>query len=79
MQQLCLGDNGEPRVTLVKIRRPVVRGGRAEPVVGSQSLAFSVQNGCDAFLKNIVPDLWCYIRAVCIIYVLCIYIVFVLY
>lgn len=51
MQQLCLGDDGEPRVTLVKILRPVVRGGRAEPVVGSQSLAFSVQNGCDAVLK----------------------------
>lgn len=38
MQQLCLGDDREPSMTLVKILRPVVRGGHAEPDVGSQSL-----------------------------------------
>ena len=52
MQQLCLGPDREPSMTLVKILRPVVRGGHAEPDVGSQSLAFSVQNGCDAFLRT---------------------------
>lgn len=52
MQQLCLGDDREPSVTPVKVFRPVVRGGHAEPDVGSQSLAFSVQNGCDAFLRT---------------------------
>lgn len=39
-------------MTLVEILRPVVRCGHAEPDVGSQPLAFSVQNGCDAFLRT---------------------------
>lgn len=78
MQQLCLGDDREPSMTLVKILRLVVRGGHAEPDIGSQSLAFSVQNGCDAFLRTSsqISDA---VLQPFVLYIYCIYIVFLLY
>jgi len=77
MQQLCLGDDKEPNMTLVKVLRPLVRGGHAEPDAGSRSLAFSVENERDAFLRTssqisgAILELLYYIHVV-FIYCICI-------
>lgn len=71
-----LGDDREPSTTLVKIFRPLVRGGHVEPGAGRQSATFSVQNVLH--LEHPLGSR-CYIRAVVInMYCICLYCKYIL-